>query len=95
MDYVVRPLPNVTVRLAEAERSVQDQFEHIASILAMNPYPNPQFPLITEDWTSDGSKLYTYSDDDFPYAIQYIIFDPTEDNYGSISIIDLIDLRNL
>lgn len=95
MDYVVRPLPNVTAQLARAERSAQDRFQHIASILAMNPYPNPQFPLITEDWAADGSKLYTYSDDDFPYAIQYVIFDPDEDNYGSISIIDLIDLRNL
>lgn len=95
MDYVVRPLPNVTAQLARAERSVQDGFQHIASILAMNPYPNPQFPLVTEDWADDGSKLYTYSDDDFPFAIQYIIFDPDEDNYGSISVIDLIDLRSL
>ena len=94
MDYVVRPLPNVTVQLARASRSIQDRFEHIASVLAMNPYPNPQFPLVTEDWAEDGTKIYTYSDDDFPFAIQYIIFDPIDDSYGSISIIDLIRLRN-
>jgi hypothetical protein len=93
VDYVVRPLPAVTVRLASAERSVQDEFQRIASILALNPYPNPQFPLVTEDWLDDGSKLFTYSDDDFPYAIQYVIFEPDDDNYGSISIIDLVELR--
>jgi len=59
----------------------------------MNPYPNPQFPLVTEDWAADGVKLYAYSDDEFPYAIQYIIFDPVDDNYGAIAIIDLVDLR--
>ncbi len=94
MDYVVRPLPGVTAQLARAERSVQDKFQRIASVLAMNPLPNPQFPVITEDWAEDGSKLYTYSDDDFPYAIQYVVFAPDEDTYGSVSIIDLVDLRN-
>ena len=93
MDYVVRPLASVTVRLARADRSVQDAFQHIASVLAINPYPNPQFPLVTEDRAANGGTIYTYSDDNFPYAIQYVIFDPVDDNYGVIAVIDLIHLR--
>lgn len=58
-------------------------------MLALNPYPNPQLPLLTEDWTADGSKIYTYSDDTFPYAIHYVMFEPTDDLYGLVVIVDL------
>lgn len=93
MNYVVRPLPQVTGELARAERWVQDEFQHIASILAMNPYPNPQFPLITEDRATDGSTVYTYSDDYFPYAIHFVVFDPTDELYGMVVAVDLTPLQ--
>jgi hypothetical protein len=41
----------------------------------MNPFPNPQFPLITEDVAADGASIFTYSDDRFPYAIQFVVID--------------------
>ena len=87
-DYVVRPRPGVTAVLARAERRVQGDFQEILSILALNPYPNPQFPLITEDLADDGSRVFTYSDDYFPYAIHYVVFEPVDDE-SLISVIDL------
>ena len=91
-DYVVRPLGGVTLKLADQPRRVQDRFQRIASVLAMNPYPNPQFPLVTEDWAADGSKVYTYSGPVFPFAILYVIFEPTDEMYGMIVVIDLVSL---
>lgn len=89
MDYVVRPLPGVTRPLASADRAVQDQFQHILGVIALAPSPNPQFPLVTEDWTAEGSRIFSYSDDQFPYVIQYVTFEPDEANFGLIVVIDL------
>jgi hypothetical protein len=89
VDYVVRPLPSVTVLLARAERSVQNEFQRILAVVAMNPFPNPQFPLITEDVAADGASIFTYSDDRFPYAIQFVVFEPNEENLGLVVVIDL------
>jgi hypothetical protein len=57
----------------------------------MNPYPNPQFPLVTEDWDPSGATYYTYSDAFFPYAIDYVVREPDDPaNYGLISVIGLL-----
>jgi hypothetical protein len=90
VDYVVRPLPSVTALLASAERSVQNEFQRLLAIVAMNPFPSPQFPLITEDTAADGSRFFTYSDDRFPYAIQFVVFEPDRENLGLIVVIDLM-----
>jgi hypothetical protein len=60
----------------------------------MNPWPNPQFPLVTEERSRRGRTVYTYADREFPFSIQYLIYEPPdEDSLGMIAIIGLIDRR--
>lgn len=87
--YVVQPLPNVTVELAKADRSIQDRFQQIMSVLADNPFPNPRTPMLTEERARSSATIYTYSEDGFPYAIQFVRFESIEDDVGLIAVIKL------
>ena len=89
MSYVVRPLPEVTEELAEAPRSVQDHFQRIMAVIAMNPFPNPQFPLLTEDIAADGRRILTYSDQYFPYSIQLVVMEETDEADGAVLVLSL------
>lgn len=89
MNYIVRVLPSVTVELASAERVTQDHFQQLCADIAINPFARPGFPWITEDWADDGTRIYAYSDDVFPYVIQYVFFEATPDADGVITVIGL------
>lgn len=89
MNYVVRALPKVTLELAKADRSIQDLFQQICSDISMNPFPSPRSRCLTEDWDDVGSKIYAYSDDVFPYIIQYVFFEPTDEDDGVITVFEL------
>lgn len=57
--------------------------------IAMNPFPNPQFPNLTEDTASDGRTVYSYSDHSFPYAILMIRIEEEHDLAGVVAVIDV------
>jgi hypothetical protein len=86
-------MPNVTEELALAERAVQDAFQQILSIIVMNPYPNPQFPLISEE-VVDGVLVFTYVDRHFPYAIDFVVHPEDDSKFGVIDVIGLTRVQN-
>jgi hypothetical protein len=93
VSYVVRPLPNVTEELARADRQTQDTFQHILSVIALNPYPNPQFPLISEE-VIEGVLVYSYLDGRFPYIIDFVVHPEDDREFGVIDVIGLTRARN-
>jgi hypothetical protein len=46
---------------------------------------------VTEERIPNEPTVYTYSDDRFPFAIQYLIFDPSDNDPGFIAVIGLFD----
>ncbi|MBI5289293.1 MAG: hypothetical protein HY873_10030 [Chloroflexi bacterium] len=63
------------------------------AVIAMNPFPNPQFPLITEEVAREGRRVYTYLDRTFPYAIQFITVPETEADDGAVLVLAIRRLR--
>ncbi len=61
-------------------------------MLATNPYPNPQFPLITKERVPGEPTVYTFSAQRFPFAIQYLIFEESAEYQGFLVIIGIREL---
>ncbi len=59
------------------------------AVIAMNPFPNPQFPLLTEDIAADGRRIIIYSDPYFPYSIQMVVMEETDDDDGIVAVLGL------
>ena len=68
--------PRVQRTLESASDAQRVQFDRIKRILADDPYPSDDFPLISEHVSGAGRTFYQYFDEVFPWIVQFRVFEP-------------------
>jgi hypothetical protein len=66
-------------------------WRHVTGLLRESPFPSTDFDFITAIDDQTYGVVFSYSDDVFPYVVQYRVHPPDPDaGYGLIRIVNFV-----
>ena len=86
--YLVELAPRADLRRSALGAVLLLQLERIMTLLSVRPYPRPNSELIRRE---EARGIYSYRDGQFPFAIEYRIFEPETGTIGLVVIADLVE----